>query len=99
MGAKNFFEEMTLQIPLTAKDVTDFYSLPEFDREILVDEVRNFIELKMQALRMIRPFPKDGVCRFDDDGGILPPDQPTNKHKAQLKSSYTPNRSPGIRRI
>ena len=99
VGSKNFFENMTLQIPLTAKDVADFYSLPEFDREILVDEVRNFIELKMQALRMIAPFPKNGCCRFDDDGGILPPSQPVQKHRAQLRSSYTPPNTPGIRRI
>jgi len=90
MPGKKPFRNMTLQIPLTSRDVVDFYSLPEFDREILVDDVRTFITTKLQALRAITPGLQPPLLIGQTPAGIPGGGKPVPAHKKQLKSSYSP---------
>jgi len=98
-GKKNFFEKMTLLIPLEAKSVAEYYSLSHIDQEILADDCRIFMEAKLAALRAIPSTQGTGCCRVDSqlDSPWDPP--VVTPHKTQLKSSYRPAQQPGIRRI
>ena len=82
IGPRSPFEEMVLQIPLSVKGVSEFHSLPLCDQEILSDEIRTFVELKLQAFAAFKPKP------YINDLA----DRVTT-HPNQLKSSYTPKMS------
>lgn len=79
---RNPFEEMVLQIPLSVKGVSEFHSLPLCEQEILSDEIRAFVELKLQAFAAFKPKP------YINDLA-----ERVATHPNQLKSSFTPKMS------
>ena len=99
MEHSNFFEKMTLQIPLHPSDVAVFYTLPLVDQEILIEDAKTFVSTKLSALRTIKPDGPAlrGSANYSDLVPLMSP--PVPPHKCQLKSSYTPSPQPRITRF
>jgi len=99
MRDRNFFEKMTLQIPLNPSDVATFYSLPLMDQEILIDDAKTFVSTKMAALRAIAPNPKSLLDTPNTGVQVPLVDPPDFIPAGKLKSSYSPPEKGCIRRI
>jgi len=99
MAKKNFFEKMSLQIPLKSTSIIEYYSLSKVDQEILADDCRKFMEAKLEALRAIPSTPAQSNQLLRPLGDPQRDPQRVQPHKTQLKKSYTPKRQPCIRRI
>jgi len=99
MAKKNLFESMTLQIPLTAIDVAEFYSLSEVDKEIVVDECRTLLTTKLMALRAIKSNEMALLNRSGALHSVPLVDPPDFIPAGKLKSSYSPPEKGCIRRI
>jgi len=98
-GKQNFFEKMALQIPLEAESVAEYYSLSTVDQEILADDCRKFMEAELEALRSIPRYPGQPMNLLAPVGDPQRDLEAVQPHKKQLKKSYTPSQSPGIRRV
>jgi len=73
------FDQLCIIIPMDRQDVATYHSLPLDDQGILIDDARNFISVKVQALKT---FARRSTQPRSTG--------PMITHPRQIRSSYTP---------
>jgi len=77
------FDQLCIIIPMDRQDVATYHSLPIDDQGILIEDARNFISVKVQALKT-----------FARRSSQPRTPGPMITHPQQIRSSYTPKIGP-----